>query len=135
MKAPIKALAGDAAISPTEISLNRKGGSLTATLKKALTSNLTAFTLKDKVIGTAIPLADGDGLILLSSLVDEEDPDVRMVKVAPNRFEILIGEQDEVELDAVSTALLQLKELELTSGRAQISEPVTAQDIRARLIP
>ena len=133
MKDVSAAFAGDARGSATEISLNRKGGSLTATLKKALTDQVSAFSGISKMYGAAIPLEDGDGLVVLSTLVDEDDPQVTMRRVSENRYEIVVGEEETVSLDPVTLALLNLKEAEIASGRAELAEKTT-DDILARMI-
>lgn len=134
MKNPKIAFIGDVHGGTAEITLNRKGGSLTATLKKVITDQVVAFRDATKVFGTAISLGDGDGLVLLSTLVDEDDPNIAMRQISENRFEVVIGEEAQVELDAVSMALLGLKEVEISEGRANLSAPMTGEDIRARLI-
>ncbi len=134
MKDPNRAFFGDVQNS-AEISLNRKGGSLTATLKKVLTGQIAAFQDISKVFGTSISLPGGDGLVVLSSLVEDDDPDVHMRKLSDTRYEIVIGEEPMQELDPVSLGLLSLKEADIAAGRAELSAPMSAEDIRARHIP
>ncbi|GAA6159033.1 MULTISPECIES: hypothetical protein [Ruegeria] len=46
-----------------------------------------------------------------------------------------MGDGDDVELDEQTLRLLRLREAEIAAGRAKLTKPISADEIRARKVP
>ncbi|CUK01782.1 hypothetical protein RUE5091_02294 [Ruegeria denitrificans] len=46
-----------------------------------------------------------------------------------------MGDDDDVELDEQTLRLLRLREAEIAAGRAKLTKPISADEIRSRKVP
>src|ERR1700681_2708531 len=102
------AILGDV-VAREDVTVNTKGGSMTATLKKPLREKLGE--LGTSLSGAAVEFASGQAVVLLSRVPGAANADlpVRVRKVGLNRFEIGIESDDDEEVDEVTAAFLRLK--------------------------
>lgn len=131
-KAQPSAILGDVA-AREDITINTKGGSMTATLKKPLREKLGE--LGASLSAAALEFASGQAVVLLSRVPGAANTDrpVRVRKVGLNRFEIGIESDGDEEADEVTAAFLRLKKDLFGKGKLRLSAPVTAAEWRAEM--
>lgn len=128
---------GDAIIGDvvaTEIvTVNNKGGSVAAILKKPLRERLGAGTA-EPLSGAAVEFETGQTVVLLSRQAGTEGgvSTLRVRKVGANRFEIGIAANDE-DIDGVTAAFLRLKMDLFEKGKLHLDDPLTAEEWRAEM--
>ena len=121
---------GDIAVR-ADVTVNKKGGSLTATLKKSLRDRLGETGAR--LSAAAVEFGTGQTVLLLSRSLGERDVPVHVRKVGENRFEIEALGDTGVEIDEVTAAFLRLKRDLFTKGKLEISGPLSADDWRATM--
>ena len=131
-KAQSSAITGDV-VAMADVRINTKGGSLTATLKKAVRDKLG--NLGDHLSAATVEFATGQAILLLSggSGATGVNLPVHVRKIGKNRFEIGLEADSDEEVDEVTAAFLRLKRDQFEKGRLRLSEPVTADDWRAAM--
>jgi hypothetical protein len=131
-KAQPSAILGDV-VAREDVTINTKGGSMTATLKKPLREKLGE--LGASLSAAAVEFASGQAVVLLSRVPGAANTDlpVRVRKVGLNRFEIGIESDGDEEADEVTAAFLRLKKDLFGKGRLRLLEPVTAAEWRAEM--
>ncbi len=118
----------------SEVTVNTKGGSMTATLKKSLREKFGGFG--GRLLGAALQFANGQAIVLLVSGSNDAQTEtsVRVHRRGENRFEIELdtGEGEE-EIDDVQAAFLMLKESRFKTHDLLMLQPVTAIEWRAEM--
>jgi len=120
------AIVGDVAAS-ADVTVNSKGGSVTATLKKALRDQLSQKT--GPLAGAALRFATGEAVVLLTGAGAAP---VRVRRTGDNRFEIELQGDVEESVDAMTDAFLTLKKEAFRLGKLELSEPMTLEEWRAK---
>lgn len=129
--AELHPITGDVAAT-ADVTINTKGGSTTATLRKALRDRLGR--LGDQMAGAAVEFATGQALVLLSGGSGAADAaPVRVRKIGRNRFEIELEVEEDEEVDEVTAAFLRLKKDQFERGLLNLSAPMTADALEARM--
>jgi hypothetical protein len=109
------------------VAVDRRSGSLRATLKKDLGERLGA--IGDRLTGAALPFGAGGAAVLLcagfTGLV--------VHRIAANRYEIELETGEDTETDEVTAAFLALKTSQFTKGRLPLLPPVTAEEWQAEM--
>jgi hypothetical protein len=129
--AELSPITGDIAAA-ADVTINTKGGSVTATLKKSLRETLGE--LSGHLTGAAVRFASGQAIVLLASASRgaEASPAFRVRKISRNRFEITLEADDEEEVDEVTAAFLRLKKDQFEKGKLRLSERMSAADWRRK---
>ncbi len=113
----------------TVVTVNTKGGSMTATLKKALREKLGEFG--GRLTGAAVQFATGQAILLLSpSGGSSSIAPVRVHRIGKNRFEIELATGEDEEIDNVTAAFLQLKQDQFEKGELALMPSVNADQWR-----
>ncbi len=113
----------------TEVTVNTKGGSMTATLKKALRERLGS--LAGGLAGAAVQFTTGQAVVLLSPGGEGAGGQVRVYRIGKNRFEIELDTGEDEEVDDVTAAFLQIKRSQFIKGELELLPPVSAAQRRA----
>ena len=127
--AELTPITGDIAAS-ADVTINTKGGSVTAILKKSLRDRLGA--LSDHLAGAALQFASGQSVLLLAGSGALAGA-VRVRKTGQNRLEIVLDGDDAEEIDEVTATFLRLKKDQFEKGLLNLSEPMTAVDWRKQM--
>lgn len=122
------AFVGDIAVA-ADVTVNSKGGSMTATLKKALREKLG--DLGEQLAGAALQFTTGQAIVLLSTAGGGVQAPIRVQRTGRNRFEIELEAGGDDEVDEVTAAFLSLKKQQFVSGDLKLMTPVTAQQLKA----
>ena len=120
------AIVGDV-VAVTEVTVNTKGGSMTAILKKVLRERLGR--LGNHLPAAVLQFTSGPSLVLLSSGTGESC--LRVHRMGENRFEIALDDGEDEEVDDLTAAFLRLKESQFKAGSLPLMAPVTADEWRA----
>ena len=119
---------GDVAAA-SGVTVNSKGGSLTATLKKALREKLGDVDgLGGQLAGAAVQFAGGPAVVLLSAASGLKSP-IRVQQTGRNRFEIELDSGDEEDVDEVTAAFLRLKQQQFVSGELELMAPAGSEQL------
>lgn len=112
----------------TSVRVNRKGGSLTAILKKALADRLGSET--KSLAAASIDLGSGRSILLMGAaeLADR----IRVHRSGSDRVELYVEEEGDLEVDGVAAAFLRLKTNQFERGQLNLSRPIDAQTWAAR---
>lgn len=111
----------------SSVTVNRKGGSLTAILKKNLADKLR---LGDKHVSAAtVDIGSGKSVLLMG--VDEDLEQLQVIRRGVNTFEVLLADTGEAQIDPVAEAFLALKTAQFERGWWDHSGPLTADDVAA----
>jgi hypothetical protein len=102
--------------------LTRKGGSLTATLRKSVRAGLGDA---DELAAAAVDLGDGHSVLLLSGAAAGAQG-LRVRKTGPHRVELLLETDQATEIDDLTAAFLRLRVEQYQRGRLTLSPPVDA---------
>lgn len=121
-------ISGDIAAA-SDVTVNVKGGSVTATLKKALRDKLR--NIERGFAGAALQFADGNVLVLLGETGDEQAPGYKVRRLGPYRFELELEIEHDEEIGEVEAAFLRLKRNQFVHDRLDITAPVTAEEYEA----
>lgn len=121
------AIIGDVA-AKADVTVNTKGGSVTATLKKALRDQLSQTT--GALSGAAFRFASGEAVVLLTGTGNAAP--VRVRRTGENRFEIELQSDDAEPVDAMTDAFLTLKKEAFRLGKLELSEPITPEEWRGK---
>lgn len=113
-------------VAGADVTINTKGGSMTATLKKSLRDTLGA--VGGSVAGATVEFSTGQSLVLLTG--GGANVPVRVRRLSGRRFEIEIDNQDDQEVDEVTAAFLRLKTLQFVEGKMTLGEALTAHSWR-----
>lgn len=110
-----------------DVTINKKGGSLTAILKKSLREQLGA--VEEPLMGAALQFDTGQSVVVLSRKPGTAagGATVQVRKVGPNRFQLSLGDESAQEVDPVTAAFVQLKIDLFAKGKLQLSDPYTAE--------
>ena len=129
--AQLPPITGDIAAT-AEVTINTKGGSVTATLKKSLRDRLGE--LSDHLSGAALQFASGPAVVLLAGAGAGmfAGARLRVRMTGRNRFEIEIEDDGDTEIDAVTAAFLRLKRDQFEKGLLDLSDPMSSDDLRHR---
>ena len=127
-----QAIVGDI-VAAMDVTINTKGGSMTATLRKALRDKLGE--LGDHLSAAALQFATGQAILLLRAGTGSatSSPPVRVRRLGKNRFEIELETGDDEDIDEVTVAFLRLKEDQFKKGILALSEAATADEWRAEM--
>ena len=120
-------IVGDIAAS-TDVTVNSKGGSMTATLRKVLRDGLGP--VDRNLAGATIEFANGQGVVLLGGKAGQSD--IRVRRLGPNRFELGLNEVEGQDITPLEAAFLALKREQLENGELETAEPVDAAGWRRR---
>jgi len=124
-------IVGDIA-SVTHVSVNTKGGSLSATLKKGIRESLS--TVGDRLTAAALEFASGSSVVLLSGgMAGSGATSIRVVRTGRNRFEIELDTGEEEEVDDLTAAFLMLKVDQFKKDRLRLLPAVSAEEWRAEM--
>jgi hypothetical protein len=130
MAEAVQKISGDVSAS-TDVTVNTKGGSTTATLRKDLREQLG--DLGDHLLGATVRLG-GD----LSALIMVPDRpgqgNVRVQRSGRNRFEVVLDDDGAAE-DPLLDAFLRVKVAQFTAGQLDLTAPMSVdgwQERRAR---
>ena len=117
-------------VATADVTINTKGGSTTATLRKAVRERMG--TLGHHLSAAAVQFATGQTILLLSGGSDAATANapVHVRKIGRNRFEIELETDDDEEIDEVTAAFLRLKRDQFEKGKLRLSEPLTADQWR-----
>ncbi len=131
-KAQPSAILGDV-VANEDVTVNTKGGSMTATLKKALRDKLG--DIGASLSAAAVQFETGQAVVLLSRVpgATNTDSPLRVRKIGLNRFEVGIANAGDEDVDEVTAAFLQLKKDLFSKGKLRLSAPVTADAWRAEM--
>lgn len=120
-------ISGDVSAS-TDVTVNTKGGSTTATLRKDLRDQLG--DVGGHLLGATVPLG-GD----LSALVMVPDRPgqgrVRVQRSGHNRFEVVLDDDGATE-DPLLDAFLRIKVAQFTAGQLDLTVPMSVDDWQER---
>ncbi len=114
-------------VASTEVTVNTKGGSTTAILRKDLRDTLG--DIGTRLSAAALQFAAGPAVVLLSP--ERTGRHVRVQRLGDNRFEIDLDTGDGAEIDDITAAFLTLKLAQFKGGELSLSEPMTAAQWRA----
>lgn len=116
----------------TEVTVNTKGGSMTATLKKPLREKLGE--LGGRMTAASVRFATGQAMLLLSpgGGASSAAP-VHVHRIGENRFEIELETGADEEIDDVTAAFLELKKNQFIKGELELMPPVNADQWRAEM--
>jgi hypothetical protein len=121
---------GDVAAA-SGVTVNSKGGSLTATLKKALREKLgDVADFGGQLAGAAVQFPGGPAVVLLSPASGLTSP-IRVQQTGRNRFEIELDSGEGEEVDEVTAAFLRLKQQQFVSGELELMGPAGAEQLAA----
>ncbi len=109
------------------VTVNKKGGSLTAILKKILTDKLSL--LGGRVSAATIELGSGQSVLLLGA--DEDLGQLQVIRRGENAFEVVAADSEDAEVDSVTEAFLALKTAQFERGQLDLSGPLSAEDVEA----
>src|SRR5690606_19156299 len=87
------------------LKVNRKGGSITATLKKAITDHLNLSD--DHLVAAVVDLGLDRTILLLGA--DPLPGDLQVIRRGGNSVEIVADDDGDVEVDPITEAFLALK--------------------------
>jgi hypothetical protein len=118
-------------VARADLTINTKGGSTTAILKKAIRERLGA--LGQHLPAAALEFSTGQAIVLLAGNTASQESwlPVRVCRVGRNRFEIAIETDASEEVDEVTAAFLRLKRDQFAKGTLRLVGPVTAEEWRA----
>lgn len=127
--ATLPTITGDIAAA-ADVTVNSKGGSVTATLKKSLRDRLGRMT--NHLSGAALQFANGQAIVLLAgaSAGAFAGGEVRVRQTGRNRFEIEFDDDGVDEIDEVTASFLRLKKDQFEKGQLKLSAPMSAEDWR-----
>ena len=122
-------------IARENVRISKKGGSMTAILKKPLRETLG--DVGSFLSAATVEFATGQTLVLLSGAPDDgaTDSPVHVRKVGLNRFEIEIEAIGYEEVDEITAAFLRLNRDLFAKGKLGISKRMTAADWRDEMNP
>lgn len=125
-------ITGDIAAT-ADVTVNTKGGSYTATLKKALRDRLGG--MGSQLTGAALQFANGQAIVLLAGAAEGAiaSGELRVRQTGRNRFEIELDDDGAEEIDEVTATFLRLKKDQFQKGQLRLSDPMTASDWRAKM--
>ena len=123
--APLNIYSG-AVAGQASLRMNEKGGSRTVILRKAL-AEMVQIRGSD-LDAAAVKLANGSSFLLMGS-EENMGGHVHVEQTGRNRVELVFGEDDGLEIDAVTEAFINLKLALFTSGRLAMTDPVTTEDL------
>ncbi len=128
-KESFNAITGDVVVT-TDVTVNTKGGSMTATLKKSLREKLGESG--GRLLAATMEFATGQSIVLLSgsSGTAELNAPVHVRRIGRNRFEVELQTGEDEEIDEVTAAFLRLKKDQFEKGKLQLTAPVTASGWR-----
>ena len=131
-KVQSSAILGDV-VANGEVTINAKGGSMTATLKKALRDKLG--DIGASLSAAAMLFETGQAVVLLSKVpgATNTDSPLHVRRIGLNRFEVGIANAGDEDVDEVTAAFLQLKKDLFSKGKVRLSAPITADAWRAEM--
>ena len=121
-------ITGDVA-AVSQVTVNTKGGSVTATLKKAIRDRLGK--IGGQLSAAALEFGNGSSVVLMSA--GSVETSLRVHKIGANRFEIEIINEQEEEIDNVAAAFINLKKSQFEAGTLPLMEPITADQWREEM--
>ncbi|MDE8652825.1 hypothetical protein [Novosphingobium album (ex Liu et al. 2023)] len=124
-------ITGDIAAA-ADVTVNSKGGSATATLKKVLRDRLGR--MGNHLSGAALQFANGQAIVLLAGAATDAPAagEVRVRQTGRNRFEIELDEDGADEIDEVTASFLRLKKDQFEKGQLKLSAPMSASDWKSK---
>jgi hypothetical protein len=109
-------ISGDVIVD--EVSLNQKGGSLTATLKKPIRAGLDIAA--GHLSGALLKFAGGVTCVLMApaekSPKEDETPRFRVTRVSPHRFVVDLVEEQTAGVDRMTQAVLTTIQAQIEAG-------------------
>ena len=116
-------------VATADLTINTKGGSTTATLKKPIADLLQ--DVEGRLAAAAATFANGQTFVLLTRGAVTRDMPIRIRRVGGNRFAVELETAEHEEVDEVTAAFLRLKRDQFAKGTLRLAEPVTADQWRA----
>ena len=113
-----------------EANVTRKGGSLTATIRKSVRAGLG--DVSDHLAAAALQFAAGPSLVLLSGFGAAASA-VRVRRLGGDSFEIKLDTGEPAEVDDLTAAFLRLKVEQFKRGELRLSPPVDAEGWRREM--
>ncbi|WP_339828930.1 hypothetical protein [uncultured Parvibaculum sp.] len=111
------------------ITVNRKGGSLTAILKKILADKIGLRG--NRLSAATVDIGSGHSVLLMMG-ARVASGHVKVLRSGKNRVELVATNDDEVEIDDVTEAFLNLKIAQFKKGGLNLTGPVSPEDWKAR---
>jgi hypothetical protein len=119
-------------VAMTDVSINKKGGSLSATLKKGIRESLGE--VGDRLTAAALEFAPGREVVLLSGGADADAPtSVRVSRISKNRYEVELETGEDEEIDDLTAAFLMLKVDQFKKRKLHLLPAVTADEWQAEM--
>ena len=115
-------------VALTEVTVNSKGDSTTAILKKGLRETLGK--IGDRLTAAALPFS-GSSVLLMSA--DTAGATIRVRKIGKNRYEIELTTEEDERVDETTEAFLQLKANQFKSHALSLAAPMTANQWQSRM--
>lgn len=116
--API--ILGDVVVHP--VTVNQKGGSLTATLKKALRADWTVAS--GRLHGARMEFGNGVACVLMApevaGTIDISTPRFHVTQVSPSRFQVDLLGEDTPTMEPMTAALLSILKEQIKAGRRKL---------------
>lgn len=113
-------------VALTEITVDRRSGSLRATLKKELQERLGP--IGNQLTAAALQFASGPSAVLLCGTGGGAAVAIGVHRVGANRYEIELETGEDTEVDDVTAAFLVLKIDQFKKGRLPLLPAVTADE-------
>lgn len=115
-----------------DVSVNRKGGSCTTTLKKGIRERLG--DVGDHLTAAALGFGTGEAVVLLTGATGGAGTArVRVTRSGRNRFEVALDTGEDEEVDDLAAAFLMVKVDQFKKARLPLMPPVTGEEWRAEM--
>ena len=116
----------------TNVSVNTRGGSLSATLKKGIRESLGE--VGERLTAASLQFASGEAVVLLRGGAGRgASRSVRVSRISKNRFEVELETGEETEIDDLTAAFLLLKIDQFKKNKLLLVPPVTAAEWQAEM--
>ena len=122
-------IVGDVAVT-SDVTLNTKGGSVTATLRKSLAQRLGEA--RTRLSGAALQFSNGQAMVILAGGGEAKLKSFHVRRVSQDRFEIALEDSEAVELHTVAAAFLRLKVDQFQRDVLELSDPKSADEWRRK---
>lgn len=128
----LPSITGDVAAT-ADVTVNTKGGSTTAILKKTLRDRLGG--IHNHLNGAALQFANGQAIVVIAGAATGAVTagQLRVRQTGRNRFEIEADSDDAVEVDEVTASFLRLKKDQFEKQQLHLSDPMSAAEWRTKL--
>lgn len=117
----------------TELTVNSKGGAMTAILKKTIRESLGE--VGSRLGAASLTFDSGASVVLLTGAnpVESASTQVRVTRLGRNRFVVDLETGEAEEVDQMTDAFVRLKIEQFKMGRLDLLPAVTADDWQAEM--